>query len=67
MRQDDKNTIENALVESFGLEGFKQAFERCRSSKRFASLVALASTDQFDRLVVAAKKLADNPKTAARF
>lgn len=64
-----KNKIGNALVVSFGIEGYKAAYERCSTSKRFASLIAIAGHDTdeaWERLIKAAKKLADNPKTRAQ-
>ena len=62
-----QRVIENALVETYGMEGYKAAYERCLESIRFPTLLAIAShTEQFARLVRAASKISDNPKTRAK-
>jgi hypothetical protein len=64
-----KNKIGNALVETFGLEGYREAYAKCQTSPRFRSLVAIAGHDTqeaWERLVVASAKLANNPKTRAK-
>jgi hypothetical protein len=62
-----KAAIGNALLETFGPDGYKAAYERVVTSKRFASLEALASNDaMWGRLVEAAAKLAKNPNTRAK-
>ena len=65
----DHNKIKNALVRSYGIDGYKDAFSRCQTSRRFGVLEAIASWDSdesFERLVIAAKKIAENPKTRAQ-
>lgn len=68
------NMIENALAETFGFPGCRDAMERCRTSRRFEVLRSLAKAchhpqanynEAFRALVRAAKKLADNPSTRA--
>ena len=68
-RASDRNKIENALVDSFGADGYKAAYARCETSPRFGTLVSIAGWHgnlAFCQLIYAAKKLADNPKTRCR-
>ena len=59
--------IKNALVVTFGMDGYEAAYEKCLTSKRYAVLEAIAGHDeQYGRLIVAAEKIARNPKTRAQ-
>ncbi len=63
------NKIKNALVETFGLDGYKAAFATCQTSKRFGVLEAIAGHDDddaFTTLILFAAKLANNPKSRAQ-
>lgn len=62
------NVVCNALIQTFGYEAYEQWFDRCLTSSRFGALLAIAShpgNESFSRLVVAAEKVARNPKTKA--
>ena len=65
----DHNKIKNALVKTYGIDGYKEAFERCQTSKRFGTLEAIANHDSdeaFEWLIRASAKIAENPKTKAQ-
>lgn len=60
--------VEWALVESFGMAGFKAAYERCLQSERFPALCSLAVntpqySDTWPQVVAFAKTLANNPRS----
>ena len=62
------NVIKNALVVTYGHDGYKEAFDRCQTSKRFCTLESLAShegDEWFAVLVRFAAVVAKNPKTRA--
>ena len=60
------NVVGHALAKTFEIDGYKAAYESCLTSPRFGTLLALAGhSDQFDRLVIAAAKVANNPATKA--
>ena len=62
------NKIKNALVESFGSENYRAAYAQVIQSPRFGTLAALAGhggDEAFQRLIIAALKLAKTPKTKA--
>jgi hypothetical protein len=63
------NVVQNALVEAFGFESYPEKWASCLKSPRFRTLLAFAShgNAQWDRLVRAAAKVANNPKTNANF
>lgn len=60
--------VEWALVESFGLNGFKAAYEKCLQSLRFPALASLAvntprDSECWPQVVAFAKMLAENPRS----
>ena len=69
-KQSIGNVIDNALVDIFGYESSKKYRDECLKSPRYKSLLAIAgrnTTESYEQLLKAVKKVAANPNTRAQF
>jgi hypothetical protein len=68
LQQRADRAVEWALVESFGINGFKAAYQRCLEAIRFPALASLAintprGSECWPQVVAFAKLLANNPRS----